>query len=779
MSNYNTKYNFDNIDNFKDDIKFDNNNYIKKSNIKESKYYDLPNGKRIEEYKVPYISEKDDVLLLMDKAYYLYSDLPQKFRNDPDVLKRAILNFKSLDSFRGFVPRNPINYAGIDAITDEIIDLLGDDIADIRYTADIVKIPRFVLKLYENNIDVDYAILPKEVRSNPDVLKEALVHYENVNGKENPLCYAEAQALNMDNILLGLEKGFNGPVTAALLDNMYFFVLCIKLKKSFVPYGFFPEIIKNNDELMAEYMEICPAHYAGLNELQRNKPEILKRALLHYKSNMGTNPICYALDDALTEENITIAVSLGNIEHIAGSAFLKNELFNRINIINKGSFVVPYYLLPKSILNNDDLMLQYISSNPGCYCELNATRRNDPVILKMVIEKYMVSYFDGFNPLSYANEKALTEENIRLGIVKGCIRANPNCALIHSELFYRISIEKKFDVQYRDFPENIREDDKLMLLYMEMAPEDFLELNLRQRNNPTILKVALENYKAASANLNPISFALEDALTEENINLALEKGNIEITVNSALASNKYFVLELLKKSYIVKGIENISEILKSDPEIALMLANIRPKILSNSVIGGSVNQWSPRGWQQKYKYFQAVIGIALNGEYSEVEVRGNSNIKNHYDGVPKVIDNLIALNPDLQVIGDSLKELEENPFYRAVRCSEYGVLMILIEGENAQIYFPKRITKQQLDVLHNLLSDELSNLTYRYLYRVNENVEGLGGYDEFYVYYDSNENLERDLNALDTLLFIKQNNIYSEELSLNDINTDNIPPSKK
>ncbi len=57
------------------------------------RFYDLPNGKRIEEYEIKSLSNLEDILYLMDREYSYFKILKPEFRDNPLVLKRALINF--------------------------------------------------------------------------------------------------------------------------------------------------------------------------------------------------------------------------------------------------------------------------------------------------------------------------------------------------------------------------------------------------------------------------------------------------------------------------------------------------------------------------------------------------------------------------------------------------------------------------------------------------------------------------------------------------------------
>ena len=67
--------------------------YIYNNYNKIWKFYDLPNGKRVEEYQIPYLEDVEDAIYLMQKDFAYFKDLNEVLRDNPIVLKQALIEF--------------------------------------------------------------------------------------------------------------------------------------------------------------------------------------------------------------------------------------------------------------------------------------------------------------------------------------------------------------------------------------------------------------------------------------------------------------------------------------------------------------------------------------------------------------------------------------------------------------------------------------------------------------------------------------------------------------
>ena len=600
--------------------------------------------------------------------------------------------------------------------------------------------------------------LPYDLRNNPAVLKAALDEfldfYNNFSGFANkkqmlnPISFAERDSLTEENIHLAMSAE-----NSNILSKATFF--------------------KDLSSISILYKTGKKDFYKQLSTEARNNPLVLNKVLENFNPEEETNPISFALDGALTENNIRLALIKGNILLIENSPLIKSKLFHKINL-ELGKIEIKYDDLPDSIKNDDNIMQLYITRFPNYYKNLNQTQRNNPIFLYYALSNCDNSSAVSVNPICYALDGALTENNIRLALNKGkdfLLLIQKDSPFFQSKLFHEINIELgTTEIDFEDLPDFIKNDEKMILSYITKYPSQYVKIDQKYKNNPEILHAALQSYNGND--INPISFALAGALTEENIILAIQKGKIEILSDSALTNNRFFVVECLKRDIYSAIYDKISAELKNDPEISDLLQKKSP----STIVGKPIDMgrsWSPRGYKQTYKYYQAVIGILQNGEHKEEEVRGNSRKSlSHVNGVSNVVKyfaNIPSNSHELIILSRELDSIEFNPFHRAVTCTDYNMLIILIEGENAQIFFPPTITSNQLTKLNNLLATDLKDLTFQFLHRGKD-------YDEF---IEPGTKKARDLVASDVPFFIKELKIYRPQQNSNTDEDSNNTNNKK
>ena len=477
-----------------------------------------------------------------------------------------------------------------------------------------------------------FSTLSSELRNNPYLLNIALTSFNGGKNSINPISYALEKALTKENIDLALEKGGNINIYGLLRENELFHK--INIEKGVIPvaYSLLPNFIKEDDYLMSLYMRICPDEYKNLDVRQRNNPEILKQAL---DNELGKNPISYALEGALTDENVDLALEKGNI------------------IIVKDS--------PLSNCKHLVLKLFKDSHNVFQYVFLSDKLKSDPEILKQALLNYD-SKIVKVNPISYALEGALTDENMDLALKLGNVKIIKGASISDSKYFI-IEVFKRglYISHYKDISDKLKSD-------------------------PEILKQALLNYDSKIVKVNPISYALEGALTKENVDLTLKKGNIEFMLNNSLLSNRYFVIKSFKNGLFFSQYNNISDTLKNDPEVRALI---------------------PSELEKMYKYDCAVIGILPDGKALEREVRGKSDKGDHHKGtIIKMIDEfcekyendsyLCALRNDLSGVSNSFKA--------AQLCANYDVLAVLIVEHICMLFCPDVLSIEQLQTLQNFLN---------------------------------------------------------------------------
>lgn len=290
-------------------------------------------------------------------------------------------------------------------------------------------------------------------------------------------------------------------------------------------------------------------------------------------------------------------------------------------------------------------------------------------------------------------------------------------------------------------------NDQIVLL-VSFHPILYGTINVEQAKNPKILYAALINYDPATNEINPISFAEREALTEENIDIAFEKGNIINICNNPkqcpLLSSPYYVIKCLENaestSELYEIFNLISDELKNNSQIRKFFKNIPSSYIKSSTKN---NDHVPDGNIQKYKYFQSAIGILPNGDHDEHEIKKGELLWQHSSGIIKIIEYFKSKYPNDVIIDKLLSILKALVGYslHAQKCSEFGIIIIIIIGEEALVWFPETITLEQYSKLLEIAKTEMTNLVFHFMYKGEE-------FDEVPVQPGVPET--RDLNYMDT-----------------------------
>ena len=296
------------------------------------------------------------------------------------------------------------------------------------------------------------------------------------------------------------------------------------------------------------------------------------------------------------------------------------------------------------------------------FWSLSAEVRNNPDYLKAALENFE-AVGKLASPISFALEGALTDENIDLALEKGHIIITPNSAVSNCK---RLILELFRDPSY-------------------VSRYSFLSDKLR--SDSEVLMQALLGYDSASGKPSPISYALDGALTIENICLGLEKGNITFFPNSQLLNNRYFVMEAFKRGLYLSQYNNLPDSLKSDSEIIALLSS---------------------ELDHMYKYNCSIIGVLPNGVTKEEEVKGrDGKVPNHTSAIGKVISDFCEKYEDDSYLCDIKSKLSgiALPAAAAKVCNDYGVLIILILNKVCMFFCPNDLSKEQYDVLQTFIGD--------------------------------------------------------------------------
>lgn len=289
--------------------------------------------------------------------------------------------------------------------------------------------------------------------------------------------------------------------------------------------------------------------------------------------------------------------------------------------------------------------------------------KKNPECLKKALEEFE-AIGKLANPISYALEGALTDENIDLALKKGKIIIIPksavaNCRKIILALF--------------------RHPD-----YVSKYPYLSDEL----KSDPEILRQALLAYDCSLGKHSPISYAFEGALTDENIDLALEKGDIDFPPGSPLLNNRYFVIEAFKRRLYFSQYNNISDILKNDPEvIAITTSEL----------------------DHMYKYNCSSIVFLPNGDFKEEEVKGKNNddVPKHTIAINKIIKEFCEKYNNDSYLCDLKNELKTitHPSLAAKKCNDYEILIVIILNKECMFFCPDELAIEQFEAVQSFIEE--------------------------------------------------------------------------
>lgn len=237
----------------------------------------------------------------------------------------------------------------------------------------------------------------------------------------------------------------------------------------------------DDKEIMSYYLKKDAEIYPLLSEEMRSDPDILK--ILIDNNGFGTRDVLKtALPKAFTKENIMAAI--------------------------EKDLIISYKYLSHDMLNDKEIMLQYLRKNVDVYPLLSEEMRSDPDILESVIES---KEFGANLMLQYALPNAMTDKNIFLAIKNGVIS--------DTDIF-------------TDFGN----DKKTILIYIKtMKKIPIPLLSEEMRSDPEILECILENFE--NPNDIKVDKFMPSAKTRENMEKAAERGvyfppNLQVITNN-------------------------------------------------------------------------------------------------------------------------------------------------------------------------------------------------------------------------------------------------------
>ena len=483
---------------------------------------------RIREKFPQLLSDKEIMMhFIQTKGIELYRYLPGQLRGDPEVLN-AVLQRKR----GGF--NNPIGYALPGALTKENIFLAIDNevLSDYRIREDFPQYlsdKEIMMHFIQTKGTDIYTNLSEELRNDPEVLNTVLQRKRG-GYNPNPMDYALPGALTKDNILLAI-------------DNEVIHRFTIQEK--------FPQLLSDKELMMHFIQKKDIEIYEKLSEELRSDPEVLNAVLQRKRGGYNPNPMDYALPGALTKDNILLA-----IEH---------EVIRRFTIKEK----FPQYLADKEI------MMYFIQTKDvDIYQDLSEELRNDPEVLKAVIEHTRSTTG---SQIEYALPGAITNETIDLMISNNIYPNTPN--LLNNKYYVLRAIERKPQILEK-VSDELKKDADIQRLSLVFNP-DFLN---------TIGANSLTEYMMSYAK----EYGLE--INENNI--------IEI-----ILSDEQFIKRILSSSPKVytllseerkKDIDNINIILSANGNNLVYVPN---DFITDDMIEMALRN----GYSLSYKHYQLMI----------------------------------------------------------------------------------------------------------------------------------------------------------------------------
>ena len=628
-----------------------------------------------------------------------YSKLSDDLRSDPELLNIFLGKYDSKTN-----EINPISYALEGAITSDNL-VLGMDKGNIvlDYKGPFMNDKDFIIKcLNDGKLHPKYlhgyGWLSPMLRKDSEVLELFLKHYNAELGSCNPISYALEGALTEDNVNLAFEKGnINFRLDSHISNDEEFVIMCLRENKIYPKY--------------------ISSQYSHLPRLLKKNTEILNLFLTKYKEYYEENfyeknPIIYAEKEAITDENVELAFQCG---------------------------------MPR-------------------YKDLSYDLRDNPTLLEGYINHFERESDEIYpiNPISYAYMGAITEKNIQLAIDKGNIIFSKDGSLshggVHKDIIVRILKGKCFLYSHKgDFSLltqymhlcDFRDDPQILEIFLSLCndkdeadfimrmaldgalTEENVELAIEKgvsdyscigngyglKDIPTVLKVYLKHYDSKSGKKNPISYAKKEAITKDNIRLALDKGgNIRFNKYDGIANSKLFVMMCLERGLSL-NYEDISDDLKEDPEI-IALAN---EVLSLGMVCDSIdasNLFEKSYEQYSHRYWQSAIGIMPNGEFDRYDYGYMYEVFDRFSKMNSDDENFFTLNSYLEMYNTE-KNKDKNilqQYYIALVCSDLGIVIAFKDYDNCQLFLPNMITQEQYDRLVELLDNEFSNSKFELSY---------------------------------------------------------------
>ena len=286
-------------------------------------------------------------------------------------------------------------------------------------------------------------------------------------------------------------------------------------------------------------------NYKDLPKELRKDPEILRVAMMYWKPPK-IRPLLYALPEALTRNNIFLAID-------------KGILTNRD--------------LTKDMLSDREVVKYYIEKRAASiYVDIATELKKDPKILKLAIENWQDRWS---SPTIYAQPEALTYENICLAIDRKVLSFEELTeSMLADKQVMMYFIQHKSDRIYDKLSIDLKKDkDIVKCIIVNGFASVYKDLPAELKKDPEILKLAIENWEDRFS--SPLSYAFPEGITNEIIDWLISNNIFPETDN--FLNNKYYILQVAEKRPDI--LTEVSNELKKDKEIQLLSLIFNPQFL--------------------------------------------------------------------------------------------------------------------------------------------------------------------------------------------------------
>lgn len=497
------------------------------------------------------------------------------------------------------------------------------------------------------------------------------------------------------------------------------------------------KVIKNGSddikdrELVKNITSLNPKIFRYLGDKAHNNPDIFKIVLRKYVLYEDEYKKIQSILDSLTDLSDN-----DKMFELMGTIFKNCDSDQIVDIIlcfyDLGIFVTPtiyreklinylkdnvitfeaFRLLCKATEVDTDIKIveALIEKTPIMFSQLSDKFRNNPQILNIALKKFDINSSDNpddeefaflqplyKNPITFALSDAITSENKMLSKGKGRISFHD----MESESKTKLLADRNFVLDYlennciscsdfNELSEELKNDQEIVKIVIKKSPYVFSELNQKFRDDPEILNIALKSYEYGSKEYyvspyaeedsyySPASFALPNALDEDNIDVTIKKGYLDFSKipeeSKPKIFDKSFILKYLETNAMGSiSFESLPKELQMDYDIVYSLIKQHPILYRNVDI--------------RFRMDSNILKIALEN-YNKSEIkRGISN--------PILFAEPEALNEENIVLGSSvISELRLsfiiNPAYAESRKNSIIKYPILVK------YIPSNLFDVQM-----------------------------------------------------------------------------------